>query len=594
MVTVNSMHLDLASDEVALDPIRFEVIRNALTAVADEMALALQRTAYSTNIKTRLDFSCAIFDAEAQLVAQSFGQPNHLGSLTHFVPLILERFGPDRIRSGDGIVCNDGHRGGVHLNDVCLLAPVFVGGRVAGYVATLAHHLDVGGGTAGSIGISREIYQEGLIIPPTRLLIDGRIDESVLQFILANVRAPKETGGDFRAQVAGVMIGIRGIERIITKHGIDTFAMTIKELLDYTERRAIAELANIPKGVYEAEGFMDSDGITDDPIRIATKITVSDRKVVFDLSGSDPQRAGSLNATYAMTLSNCAYPLRVLMDPDLPTNAGFYRVIEIIAPLGSVVNARPPAAIASGWEAAFRVCEVNIRAFANVMPERLTAGSKGCLCNIAFGGINPRNGEYFVFYEAMAGGYGARATKDGMDAIQPHVQNTENSPAEETEANYPVQILRYSLISDSEGAGRQRGGVGLRRDYAFEGEVAFNVFADKAKFAPEGLVGGQSARPAKYVRNPESRPEDYPSKLSIRLSPGEVFSVQMGGGGGYGSPLERDPGRVLRDVLDGKVSRNRARDTYGVVFTERGDDVDADGTRTARDDLHRKPLELSR
>ncbi len=559
----------------ALDPIRFEVIRNGLTAIADEMALALQRAAYSTNIKTRLDFSCAIFDAEARLIAQSFGQPTHLGSLTHFVPKIVKRYGPARIEPGDGIVCNDGHGGGVHLNDLCVVAPVFDGSQLVAYVATLAHHLDVGGGTPGSIGISREIFQEGLIIPPTRLLIDGRVDEQVLRFIVANVRSPKETGGDLRAQVAGVNIGIAGIERILKKYGADTFVVMVDELLDYTERRARAELAKIPKGVYEAEGFMDSDGVTDEPIRIAVKIIVSDEKVIFDLSGSDAQRSGSLNSTYAMTLSNCAYALRLLMDPDLPTNAGFYRMIEIVAPLGSVVNPRSPAAIGSGWETAFRVSEVNIEAFATKMPERLVAGSKGCLCNIAFGGISPRTGEYFVFYEAVAGGYGARAGKDGMDAVQPHGQNTENAPVEETEANYPVQIVRYCLIPDSEGAGMYRGGVGLRRDYTFEGEVGFNVFADKAKFRPKGLVGGDFAQPAQFVRNPESDPKEYPSKLSIRLNPSEIFSVRMAGGGGYGSALKRDPQRVLRDVRDGKVSVERARDAYGVVVVESEVDVDA-------------------
>jgi len=566
----------LASAPVGLDAIRFEVIRNGLTAIADEMALTVQRAAYSTNIKTRLDFSCAVFDSQARLLAQSFGQPNHLGSLTHFVPAILETYGRERLRPGDGVLCNDGLHGGVHLNDVCLVVPAYFDEQLVGFVAAIAHHVDVGGGTPGSIGMSREIFQDGLIISPIRLLVDGRVDESVLRLITTNVRSPLESAGDFRAQVAGTSIGVRGVQRMIAKHGLRLFTLAIEELLDYTERRARAELSRLPKGTFEAEGFMDSDGFSDEPIKVKVKVSVKADRVVFDLTGSDAQRPGPLNATYAMVLSNCAYALRVLMDPDLPTNAGFYRVLELVAPKGTVVNAISPAAIASGWETAFRVCETAMEALATAVPERLTAGSKGTLCNLAFGGIDPRTGRYFVFFESLAGGYGARARKDGIDAVQPHVQNTENSPVEETEANYPVTILKYQLIADSEGAGRQRGGLGLRRDYTFDGEVTFSVFADKSKFAPKGLSGGGSAEPSRYVRNPDTDSAvDYPSKLSVRLQPGEVFSVRMGGGGGFGPPSERSTSLVLSDVLGGKVSVDRARNVYAVVV---------DGSTRAIDD----------
>jgi N-methylhydantoinase B len=565
-----------------VDPILFEVIRNALSATADEMGVALRRAAYSTNIKTRLDFSCAIFDASRRVIAQSFSQPNHLGSLTHFVPRIIEEYGDDRLRPGDGVISNDGHRGGVHLNDVCLVSPVFYGDDVIAYVATIAHHVDVGGSTPGSLGLSREIFQEGIVIPPIRLVDAGHIDENVFRLIMNNVRSPRETGGDFRAQVAGVNIGARRLGQLYDKYGRATMDTVVNQLLDYTERRARAELAKLPHGLYEAEGYMDSDGVTDTPIKILVRVAVTGEKVTYDLSGSDPQRPGPLNATYAMTLSNCAYTLRALMDPDLPMNDGFYRVMQIIAPKGTVVNAQPPAAIASGWEVAFRVMETAFLAFAKAIPERLTAGSKGCLCNLAFGGMSPRSGQYFVFYEALAGGYGARYRKDGIDAIQPHVQNTENSPVEETEANYPVRIPRYALIPDSEGAGRTRGGLGLRRDYMFENHVVFSILADKAKFAPFGLDGGGPGRACHYTRNPDGDATAYPSKLSIELRPGEVFSVQMGGGGGFGPPWERDPARVLEDVVDEKISVNRAREAYGVVIDTRSWVVDVQATEAAR------------
>ena len=573
------------SPSIGIDPIRFEVIRNGLTAIADEMALAVQRAAYSTNIKTRLDFSCAIFDGSLRMIAQSFSVPIHLGSLTHYVPRLVSHYGINRLQPGDVIVTNDGHRGGVHLNDIVVVSPVFHNNDLVAFVTVLAHHVDVGGSTPGSIGLSREIFEDGIIIPPIRLFFDGRFDENVLQLILRNVRSPREAGGDLRAQVAGVHVGALRFNQMIDKYDLPIMVEAIDELLNYTERRVRAELANLPTGEYYAEGYLDDDGITDLPVKIAVKIMISSDKVVFDLTGSDPQRKAPINATYAMTLSNCAYTLRALMDPDLPTNDGFYRVLEVVAPEGTIVNAQFPASISGGWETGFRVCETAFQALAQAVPERLAAGSKGCLCNIMFGGIDPRSGEYFTFFDSLAGGYGARATIDGIDAIQPHVQNTENSPVEEIESNYPVQIVRYELIPDSDGAGRFRGGLGLRRDYTFEAEVTFSVLADRAKFPPWGLSGGLPARTAHYVRNPDGDSKQYGSKFSLDLQPGEGFSVQMGGGGGYGPPLERDPNLVLADVVAGKISAQRASSVYGVIIDTARWRVDDEATRLKRQQM---------
>ncbi|MDP9222387.1 MAG: hydantoinase B/oxoprolinase family protein [Actinomycetota bacterium] len=544
--------------------------------------MALQRAAYSTNIKTRLDFSCAIFDRSARLVAQSFSNPVHLGSMVHAVPQILEEFGRDRVVAGDGILCNDGQLGGLHLNDICVLAPVHRDGQLVAYVAAMAHHVDVGGGTPGSIGLFKEIYQEGLIIPPTRFMVDGRIDENVFRLVLNNVRAPRETGGDLRAQVAGVTIGSRRINELIDRYGIEPLDEAIEELLNYAERRVRAEIELLPRGEFSAEGFLDNDGFTDEPIKVKVAVTIAADGVVFDLTGSDEQRPCPVNTTYSMAYSACAYALRAIIPSDLPMNGGFYRVLTVIAPSGTVVNSRRPAAIGAGSETGARVCETAFRALAGTVPERLAADSKGCMCNIGFGGINPRDGAYFVFYEAQAGGYGARATKDGIDAIQPHMQNTENSPVEETEANYPVRIVRYALIQDSEGAGRFRGGLGLRRDYAPEGGVTFSVLADRAKFAPQGLLGGLPASKARFIRNPDTTPQSYPSKMSVSLAPGEVFSVEMAGGGGYGSPMERSEQSVLDDVLDEKVSLERAREVYGVVIDRASRSVDMKATALQR------------
>jgi N-methylhydantoinase B len=565
-----------------LDPVRIEVIRAGLTAAADEMAIALQRAAYSTNVKTRQDFSCAIFDAQVRVVAQSFSVPTHLGSLTSFVPGIVHRYGIDRLREGDVLICNDGYRsGGVHLNDVTAVAPMFVDGELTAFMAALAHHVDVGGGNPGSMGLTREIFGEGLMIPPTILVRDGEFDESILGLVLNNVRSPRETGGDLRAQIAGLNIGRRRLGELAAKYGREALVSSIDAVLDYTERRVRRAIAEMPHGVYESVGFMDNDGIVDTPVRIAVRIEIGDEGVTYDLSGSDPQCAGPINATYAMTLSSCAYSLRVLLDADLPTNDGFYRAIKVIAPLGTVVNATDPAPISVGWETGLRVTETALRALGDALPERITAGSKGCLSNIAFGGIDPRTGRYFTFYEAVAGGYGARAHKDGMDAIQPHGQNTENSPVEEVEVNYPIRILRYAVVPDSEGPGRQRGGLGLRRDYVVEGGVSFSVLADRGKFPPAGFAGGHDANVASFVRDPDGDPEFMPSKFSIRLAPGEVVRVEMAGGGGYGDPLQRDPALVLGDLMEEKITVTRAREAYGVILDEHGM-LDLNATRQER------------
>ena len=542
------------------------MIRNALTAIADEMGASLRRAAYSTNIKTRLDYSCAIFDPEARMIAQAFTQPVHLGTLRHFVPNLLKVYGAAALGPGDAVVCNDGHLGGIHLNDVCIVAPVFAGQTPIGYLATMAHHVDVGGGTPGSIGLFTEIFQEGLQIPPVRLVKRGVIDEELLTFIGRNIKSPRETLGDLRAEVAGVNIGQRRVNELAAKHGVDYLIGAEEALIEYGERFTRAAIAQrIPEGTYDAEGWLDDDGFSDVPVAVRVRISVADGKVHYDLEGCDDQRAASINTTYAMAFSACAYTLRALLgDLDVTMNEGFYRCISVSTRKGSVADSVRPAAIGAGADIGARIVEVSFRAFAEQLAERIPADSKGTMCNIGFGGLNPRSGDYFAFYEAQAGGYGGRCGLDGMDAVQPHMQNTENSPIEETEASYPVSILRYELIPDSEGPGRFRGGLGLRRDYAFEGDVRFSIMADRVKFAPLGLAGGRPARPCHFVVNPESEGRELKSKFTIDLRAGDVFSVQMAGGGGWGDPLKRDHAQVQEDLANGLISRQRAESVYGI------------------------------
>jgi N-methylhydantoinase B len=546
--------------------VRFEVIRNALLAITEEMGATLRRAAYSTNIKTRGDFSCAFFDRELRTIAQAFAQPSHLGSLAHIVPHAIKTYGAEQLTPGDGILINDPYLGGVHLNDITLITPVFYRGRISGYVANIAHHVDVGGGAPGSIGVSSEIYQEGLVIPPVCFVKDGQIDRDLFAMIRSNFRGTKEISGDFRAQTAANRLGVQRLEALLEKYGAAEFERYLEALLNYTERRTVAALAQFPDGTFTAESYMDGDGVRDEPIKLMVTVHIDRGHISVDLTGCDPQRKSPTNATFAQTYSGVVYVLKCLIDPDIPVNDGLYRLVDIRTRPGSVVAARHPAAVAAGWEVAMQLCDLLFKALAVPLPDRVLAGTKGCICNIAFGGINPATDEYFTYYETIAGGYGATLRNDGMDAVQAHFQNTENAPVEETEANYPVRILRYELIDDSEGAGRYRGGLGIRRDYTFPDHApSFSILSDKAKYPPWGLFGGSSARPARYILNPDTEARELPSKITLQLEPGDVVSVQTPGGGGCEPAWQRSPALVAEDVALGKISVERARQVYGVV-----------------------------
>jgi N-methylhydantoinase B len=552
-----------------VDPITFEVIRNALVAATDEMVLALKRSAYSTNIKTRSDFSCAFFDAQLRSVAQGFAQPVHLGSMVEQVPKAVLAYGPENLGPGDVIVTNDPHPSGVHLNDVSLISPVHWEGELLGYVANLAHHVDVGGGAPASIGAFREVFQEGVIIPPVKLVAGGRIVDDVFRLILAQIRSKHETAGDFRAQIAANATGVRRVQALVARHGIETIRATMEEVLEYTERRTRAEIAALPYGVYEAEGSVDNDGYTDEPVRLKARIEIGPDGVSFDTTGSDPQRRAPVNSTYAMTFSACAYALKCLIDPDLPVNDGFYRVVSVNAPAGTVTNCTWPAPVVGGWETQTRLVDVFFLALLPAFPERLPAGTKAMMCQAGFGSLDVETATYTCFYDTFAGGYGGRFASDGPDAVQTHGQNTENAPVEETELNYPVRIDGLALVEDSEGPGRFRGGLGLRKDYRFDLHTTFTILADRDRSGPWGVFDGHAGRVAEYVHIRAGVETRLSSKTTLDLVPGDVISVRTCGGGGYGAPEERDPERVLRDVLQGKVSAERAHDIYRVAIVDR-------------------------
>jgi N-methylhydantoinase B len=557
-----------ASDELrdrskVMDPIRFEVIRNALVASTEEMAVALRRSAYSTNVKTRSDFSCAFFDRNLRVTAQAFTQPVHLGSFVELVPRAVRTYGFDRLGVGDMLVTNDPFNGGVHLNDITVIAPVFTDDEFIGCFASLVHHVDVGGGAPASIGAFQEIYQEGVIIPVVKLVSGGAINEDIFNLMLAQMRAKRETAGDFRAQIAANVTGERRLKELVHRIGTAELNFYIDELIDYTHRRTESEIRKLPKGTFTADGEVDNDGFTDQSVKLHVTVTIDEASVTFDLTGSDQQRRGPVNSTFAMTFSGCAYVLKCLIDQDVPVNQGFYDFVNVIAPQGTVTNCIAPAAVVGGWETQTRLVDVIFKALAPAIPERALAGTKAMMCQAGFGGIDPRTGEYYCFYEALAGGYGGRNGKDGPDAVQAHGQNTENAPVEEIEINYPVEIPRYELIPDTGGPGRWRGGLGLRRDYRFpDHEASFTILADRDRKGPWGLYGGQEGERAEYVLNPDGAATRLPSKTTVHLQPGDVVSFRTCGGGGFGPSSERDRDALADDVRNGKLTAEHAWERY--------------------------------
>ncbi|WP_436348675.1 hydantoinase B/oxoprolinase family protein [Natronorubrum sp. FCH18a] len=569
-----------------VDTGELEIFRHSLKSIVEEMGVTLQRTAYSTNIKIRRDHTCALFDADLRHIAQHDIAPQHIGSLVSVIPKNVPDW-EDDLKPGDGILINDPDKGAVHLPDVMLISPLFHDDEIVGYAANSAHHVDIGGGTPGGIpNDSTELYAEGLIIPGVRAVREWSYDEQILSLILRNVRRPDMRRGDYQAQLGTNRIGEQRFTALYESYGADQLTTYLDELLDYTERRVRAAISDLPNGHYTAEDYMDGDGIVDEPVRLRMAITVDGDEITVDFTGTAAENTGPLNCTPAMIFAGTMSVVMAFIGTDLPKNDGFYRPFEVITPEGTMVNPSDNAPVAGGWEIPMRAGDLVTKALADAVPEETIGATKGMVCNVAYGGTDPRNESEYVYYETVAGGYGGRAEKDGMDAVQTHFQNTANSPIEELESELPVYVRRYALISDSAGAGRQRGGLGVRRDLEFyDHSASFSLLTDRTRSAPWGVFGGKSARPSRFLRNPDTDAEvELESKSTTQLNPDDVVSIQTPGGGGYGNPLERDPEAVLEDVRNEKVSPEAAREAYGVELTDETS-VDNDATAARRSEL---------
>ncbi|MFB6121165.1 MAG: hydantoinase B/oxoprolinase family protein [Halobacteriaceae archaeon] len=528
------------------DPVTLEVVRNACMAVAEEMTATLVRTAYSPNVKERRDCSCALFDAAGRMVAQAETIPVHLGAMPFSVRAAVEAFPAETLNPGDAVLLNDPFRGGAHLPDLTLVTPVFADGDVIAYAANRAHHADVGGATAGSVGAeSTEIYEEGLRIPPVKLLDGGDYDESVRELLFANVRTPDERRGDLRAQVAANETGRERTAELVERHGRETFDDALAGVQTYSERRMRAEIDALPDGTYEFTDVLDDDGRGNRDLPVSVAVTVDGEDVTVDFAGTAEQTEGPVNAVLAVTTSATYYALRCVTDPNIPPNHGCYRPITVEAPEGTIVNAEPPAAVVAGnLETSQRVTDAVFGALAEAVPDRVAAAGQGTMNNLTVGGTDPRDGEPFAFYATHGGGAGGRAGADGMDAVHVHMSNTQNTPVEVLETAYPLRVERYELRSGSGGDGEYRGGLGLRRDVAVRGDATASLLAERHRSQPYGLAGGKSGAPGAAYLFPdgdEDEAERLPAKTTLDLDAGDVLSIRTPGGGGYGDPEDRDP-----------------------------------------------------
>jgi N-methylhydantoinase B len=525
----------------AVDPVELAVFQSAVHSIAEEMGAALRRTALSPNIKERRDYSCAIFDADARVIAMGDHMPVHLGSMPMSVQATVAAidFAP-----GDIGLLNDPYAGGTHLPDITMVLPVFLPGtpsKPAFYVSNRAHHADVGGTFAGSMGPATEIFQEGIRIPPIRIVRGGKLDREMLDLILLNVRTPKEREGDLESQIGACRVGEQRILHLAERYGAAHLDALVDELLDYSERLVRAELRTMSAGEFTAEDFLDDDGITNTPVKIAARLTLNPAAATLhaDFTCSSPQVAGSINAVRSITLSACFYVLRCLLADDAPATAGILRPLTLTTELGSIVDARPPAAVAGGnVETSQRIVDVFLRALAQAIPHRIPAASAGTMSNLTIGGIDSRTNEPFTYYETAAGGMGARPTLDGISGVQTHMTNSLNTPIEALEYAYPFRVRRYAYRDGSGGAGQFRGGDGLIRELELLADAQVTLLADRRKFHPYGLQGGEPAAPgrASFTTPDNSTPTELPGKCSRHLTKGTILRIETPGGGGWGKP----------------------------------------------------------
>ncbi|MDO8476333.1 MAG: hydantoinase B/oxoprolinase family protein [Candidatus Rokubacteria bacterium] len=580
------------SARTVIDPILLEVLRNRLDTIADEMELTLLKSAASPIVKEGLDASAALFNTQGETIAQAAAIPIHLGALQFAARRLVRAFPPARMRDGDAYLLNDPYDGGTHLPDITLAVPVFSEGQAVALACTMCHHQDVGGRTPGSVPTdATELYQEGIIIPPTQLFRAGELDENLFGLLTRNVRLPDVFTGDLMAQVAAGRLGGIRLRELFATHGTQIVLDYIEELLTRGETLTRQGIEAIPDGEYRFEDYLDNDGVElDRRVKIAVTLRVRGSSMTFDFTGTDPQVRGPFNSVPASTLSAVYYAIRAISDPSVPNNGGCFRAVDAVLPEGTVVNPWPPAPVSCRTATIKRIADTILGALVRALPHRMPAANSGTLLVMALGGSDPHTGRPFVASELAAGGMGARPRKDGIDAIETDVSNCMNIPVESVEMGFPLRIPRAGLWTDSGGAGQFRGGLGLEKVFeATTTDVMVSHRGERFASAPWGLHGGAPGRCARaFILRKDGRREELPSKKMIVLHAGDQLWEYIAGGAGYGDPLDRDPELVLSDVLDRKVSLEAAREAYGVVLMPEGGALDELGTKECREALRRQ------
>ncbi|MBT4218342.1 MAG: hydantoinase B/oxoprolinase family protein [Rhodospirillaceae bacterium] len=554
---------------MAIDQISFSVFQNALVGVAEQMSAIIWRTSYSTVIREMLDYSTAVFDRNGRIVAQASRIPMHLNSMSRSLLTTMERaYPPETWEEGDIVLMNDPYWGGQHLPDIQTFMPVFAEGQMVAIVGTLGHHLDVGGMRPGSYaGDATEIFQEGLRIPPMKVARNYQLDPRFLDLFAANIRQPDKTLGDLRAQTAALEIGEKSVHEIVDHFGVEQFCELSDEAIDSSERRMRACLKEIPEGVYEAEYFVDDDGVIDERIRVAVKVTIGGGEIAIDFEGTDPQRKGPINATISSTESAIYYVIMSIADATIPPNYGCYKPIRISAPEGSVVNAQSPSPVVGRNAITHTIANVLYAAFSKAMPDKIPAAYYGMSnVHILSGDSEEEGGKGWIFFDIEVGGWGARPTKDGPDCYSQGIHNLANTPIEMVEATYPLRYTRYEFLADTGGAGQFRGGMGVARDIQFLDQSGMlNTQFDKFKVAPFGLFGGADGACGSLTLERQGEVVNLASKtVNQDLRKGDIISMQTQGGGGFGDPSKRDEQMVRRDLREGKVSPQCAQQNHGV------------------------------
>jgi N-methylhydantoinase B len=571
-----------------VDPITFAVIKSGLDSIADDMAYTVVRIARSEIVKDVMDFSAALCAGDGQMVAQAKTIAQHLGAIPEAMASVLQKFEGD-LHEGDVVIMNDPYHGGMHLPDIFMFVPIFHGGVRRAFAVVICHHTDVGGRVPGSnASDSTEIYQEGLRIPPLKLYDRGVLDKTLEALIKINVRVPDRVWGDLSAQFAAAQVGKRGLEKLMQRYGADEVDAYMQELLDYAERMTRQEIKAWPRGTYRFLDHIDDDGFSDQPIPIKVAITVNgDGTLLVDYTGSSPQVRGALNSTLSFTHSLTYLSVRCVLAKDLPNNVGLFRCIKVKVPEASVLNPVMPGPCAARALTGYRVFDAMLGALAQIVPDRVPAAGEGGNSVICISGLRP-NRQPFIIVDMICGAWGGRPDKDGVEAVTNASQNLSNMPVEVMEAEHPVRIEDYSFVPDSCGAGRYRGGVGIRRSYRILAEEALlQMRTDRVRFAPYGLSGGSPGGKSRNFMEIGNERTALPGKITTRIGKGTLIIHEQAGAGGFGDPLARDPELVVEDVLDGKITPAYAAEQHAVVLSPSGQlDMVATGQlRASRTDL---------